>query len=553
MGDMLLIYPPGARSTEPPLGIARLASFLEDAGQEAVCLDLCQEALEYLLGLEADSSAEDTWTRGALKRRGRAMETILDRGSYGSRDRYNRAVHDIERALGALSSPSGAEASLADYRDSRLSPLRAGDLRWSADHFEENLFYPLFEKRIEESLEASVDPWIGLSINFLSQALCAFAIIGYIKARHPRARIAIGGGLVTSWARVSSFDIRRGFEGLIDAAIEGPGEEGLARLFGLEPSLSLPPLFSGFNGLRYFAPTRIIPYNFSWGCPWKNCAFCPEKAEDAPYRGTRAEGAPAALSTLAELYSPGLLHFTDNEVSPLYLAAMAASGLPSRPWYGFARFSRRLLDPSFCAALAASGCVMLQLGLESGDQEVLDAMGKGTRLEEIEAILINLRSASIGTYAYLLFGTPSEDRESALRTRDFVARLAPYIDFLNVAVFNLPSKGPEASSLRTKAFYEGELSLYREFEHPRGWNRSEVRRFIADDFESRPEIRAIASRTPPVFTSNHAPFFLPSGSFPLTPPPSPLNLQGEGPWTSSNSSRRNSYSAPDRGSSPEDT
>lgn len=518
MGDMLLIYPPGARSTEPPLGIARLAAFLKDAGKDAVCLDLCQEGLEYLLGLEADMPKADTWTRGALKRRVRAAETLLDPASYGSRDKYNRAVHDLERALRALSSPSGAVASLADYRDSKLSPLRAEDLKASAAAFEENVFYPLFERRIDETLGDSADSWVGISINFLSQALCAFAIIGFLKARHPRARIAIGGGLVTSWARGSSFDLRRAFGSLIDAAIEGPGEEGLARLFGIEPKMSLAPDFSGLRGLRYFAPTEIIPYNFSWGCPWKNCSFCPERAEDLPYRGTKAEGALAALSGLGELYSPGLLHFTDNEVSPLYLSAMADSGLPSRPWYGFARFSSRLLDPDFCAALAASGCVMLQLGLESGDQAVLDGMGKGTRLEDIEAILANLKSSSIGTYAYLLFGTPSEDREAALRTRDFVARLAPSIDFLNVALFNLPSRSLEAAALRTRAFYEGELSLYREFEHPRGWNRSEVRRFIAEDFGSEGAIRGILARTPPVFTSNHAPFFLPSPPLPAAFP-----------------------------------
>jgi hypothetical protein len=33
---------------------------------------------------------------------------------------------------------------------------------------------------------------------------------------------------------------------------------------------------------------------------------------------------------------------------------------------------------------------MLQLGLESADQEVLDAMGKGTELGEIDRILENL-------------------------------------------------------------------------------------------------------------------------------------------------------------------
>jgi hypothetical protein len=151
---------------------------------------------------------------------------------------------------------------------------------------------------------------------------------------------------------------------------------------------------------------------------------------------------------------------------------------------------------------------MLQLGLESADQGVLDALGKGTRLEEIARILENLAASSICAYVYVLFGTPSEDRGAAMRTRDFIAGHSGEIGFINVAVFNLPASGAEARELETKAFYEGDLSLYLDFKHPKGWDRAEVREFLVRDFESVPEIRAIERRTPPVFTSSHAPFFV---------------------------------------------
>ena len=59
-------------------------------------------------------------------------------------------------------------------------------------------------------------------------------------------------------------------------------------------------------------------------------------------------------------------------------------------WYGFARFTNQLSDLEFCRALYRSGCRMLNLGLESGDQSVLDAMGKGTDLETASRILTGL-------------------------------------------------------------------------------------------------------------------------------------------------------------------
>jgi hypothetical protein len=510
---MLLIYPPAARSTEPPLGLARIAAFVKSRGGEASCLDLCREGLDYLLGLELLAAEDDTWTRRALKGRSRAAQSLREIETYGDRDRYGRAVSDLGRALRAVSRPFRAEASLADYRDEVRSPLRLEDLRDAAAKYEENAFYPLLESRLAPALAEIRDGWVGISVNFLSQALCAFSIMGFIKARRPDLKIAIGGGLVTSFMRVSGFELPKAFPSLVDLAVAGRGEEGLEALFGaeagardsIEPGLSAE--FDDFPFEAYSSPTRILPYNFSWGCPWKRCAFCPEKAEDLPYRGIPAPEAIAQIVGLCERYSPGLIHFTDSEVSPLYLSAMA-SAPKMACWYGFARFSRRLLDPAFCRSLAASGCIMLQLGLESGDQAVLDRMGKGTRLEEIEAILGNLKDASIGTYIYLLFGTPAEDRDAALRTRDFVAKHAGEIDFLNTAVFNLPATGEEAKSLATTSFYEGELSLYREFRHPAGWDRSSIRKFLAADFESEPQIRAVLRRTPPIFTSSHAPFFL---------------------------------------------
>ena len=102
---------------------------------------------------------------------------------------------------------------------------------------------------------------------------------------------------------------------------------------------------------------------------------------------------------------------------------------------------------------------------------------------------------------------PPENETSARKTMDFTLAQAPNIDFLNLAIFNLPAHGREAAVLQTMDFYKGDLSLYREFDHPRGWNRDRVRRFLSATFKKAPPIRTIIHRDPPFFTSNHAPFF----------------------------------------------
>ena len=148
---------------------------------------------------------------------------------------------------------------------------------------------------------------------------------------------------------------------------------------------------------------------------------------------------------------------------------------------------------------------MLKLGLESGDQGLLDALGKGIDLGTAAQALEALTRAGIGTYVYLLFGTPKEDLASARKTLAFVAGHSAFISFLNLAIFNLPVNCEEAHDLDLRAFYDGDLSLYTDFVHPHGWGRREVRAFLAGEFKGHPAIRPILLRQPLLFTSNHAP------------------------------------------------
>jgi radical SAM superfamily enzyme YgiQ (UPF0313 family) len=197
----------------------------------------------------------------------------------------------------------------------------------------------------------------------------------------------------------------------------------------------------------------------------------------------------------------------DNAIQPALLKALADEPIGA-PWYGFVRFERQLEDPSFCNRLRQSGCTLLKIGLESGEQAVLDALAKGTRLDAASTILTNLKTAGIASYVYLLFGTPAEDRLAAERTLAFTVEHSDRIDFLNLAVFNLPVNSPDASDMPTRDFYTGDLSFYQDFDHPRGWDRSRVRNFVEKEFRKHPRIARIVRRDPPVFTSNHAPFFV---------------------------------------------
>jgi radical SAM superfamily enzyme YgiQ (UPF0313 family) len=250
-----------------------------------------------------------------------------------------------------------------------------------------------------------------------------------------------------------------------------------------------------------------LPYSGSTGCYWNRCEFCPEKAEGNPYVPIPVKQVISDLKSLAEETDPMLMHLLDNAISPVLLDALSGDNIGT-PWYGFARISPHLTDPDFCVSLKRAGCVMLKLGIESGEQDVLDRLQKGINIDKASVVLRNLKKAGISTYVYLIFGTPAETETGARKTLEFTVKHSDSIDFLNLAIFNMPICGVPDPGIETRSFYDGDLSLYTDFTHPDGWDRKRVRLFLENEFRRHPAVSAILKNDPPVFTSNHAPFFV---------------------------------------------
>lgn len=504
---MLLIFPPIAKACEPPAGVAKLASALHAHGIPCRVLDANLEGQLWLM--KQPLPADDTWTRRAGKNLARNLAALYDRGTYRSPDRYSRAVGEVNRVLAVAACKSGATLGLADYQHEKLSPLRSGDLLEAARHPEQNPFFRWFSARLPHILaEPTQAPVrvVGFSLNYLSQALCTFAMIGFIRREFPALRISLGGGLVTSWLQRPGW--QNPFGGLVDQMVAGPGERPLLSLLGVEglSDRHVTPDYSVLPHHEYLSPGFILPYSSATGCYWNHCSFCPELAEGNRYRPVPVQRALADLHELTARTGPLLIHLLDNAISPALMRALVATPPPA-PWYGFARFEEELADADFCLALRRSGCVMLKLGLESGDQGVLDRLHKGIDLGQASRILKNLQRAGIAVYLYLLFGTPAETLTEARRTLEFVVRHREAIGFMNLALFNMPMAGDETAMYETEPFYEGDLSLYTAFRHPRGWDRKEVRQFLANEFRREPAVAAILKSDPPYFSSNHAPLF----------------------------------------------
>lgn len=529
--DLLLIHPPAARPAEPPLGTAVLLSHLRREGATAEAIDANLEAYLYLLDGDRLSASAGPSPRTSLRRAvrnvPRALSFLRSPGAGTSFSRYAAAARHLNTALSSYRGGSGRERwTLGDYVHGDLSEFSPRDLSLAATGAADTVFSGYFREALLPRVERMRPRGVAISVNYRHQVLPAFELAGALRRRLPGVKVYGGGGMFTSW-RSALRDMKPGFLPF-DRIGFGPGESALAALaagastgggvfFEDGEAVEFLPDF-GFAPLRaYLSPEPVLPVAATRGCYWRRCRFCPEAvAPSHPFRASDAGRFPALLRALSDRYGVRRFHLTDNAIPVEILRSITerAGSLSGLSWHGFARFERDLLDPEFAAALAAAGCAMLQLGLESGSQPLLDRMGKGTRVADASSILSNLSRAGIGAYVYVMLGAPGETRADAERTLRFLSEHAEAIGFLNLSILNLPREASwpglsEGDPSREDGYPdEGEpLGLYRPIPAAGGWGRTQARRFLRERILRDPAIRAIAARTPPWFGDSHAFFF----------------------------------------------
>ncbi len=524
--EVLLINPPAGKPCEPPLGLAVLLGHLRARGLTAGAIDANLDASLYLLDedrLRAAAGANPpTALRRAVNHASRALALLRSPAACVLFDRYQSAVHHLDLALSAYCGAGGDERlSLGDYRHGCLSEFVPADLERVSRGEVGTLFDDYLRTVLLPRIAEAAPRLLAISVNYLHQVLPAFALAGLLRRAFPDIPVVGGGGLFSCWRTVlKEKDLRFS---AFSRIVFGPGEASLTALaegragadYYLEDgsTIAFVPDFSFAPLGAYLSPVPVLPVSASRGCYWRRCLFCPEAASPTHPYGVSPGSFVELLRGLATRYGVRHFHLTDNALPPAILRELAAhpQAMAGLGWHGFVRFEPELLDQDFVRGLAASGCRMLQLGLESGSQAVLDRLQKGTRVEQAARMLANLHGAGIRTYVYVMLGTPGETAADAELTLRFLEEQGALIDYLNLAIMNLPRESPllvdpAAVGITASAplAEDAPLGLYRSFVSSTGWGRSEARRFLQQKLLGSPTIRAAVNRVPSRFTSNHA-------------------------------------------------
>jgi p-methyltransferase len=166
---------------------------------------------------------------------------------------------------------------------------------------------------------------------------------------------------------------------------------------------------------QYLHP--VFPMRGSRGCPFK-CGFC----NFGPGRAFRLKPPEIFSKEIEALVNTGIvkvIRFTDDNLfldrkqAETYCRHILKSA-PGVQWTSFIRASSITRDN--VTLLKDSGCVLAQIGIESGDRNILKAMNKRATPEMYLEAIDLLNSQGISTQLYIIIGYPRETRETIENT-----------------------------------------------------------------------------------------------------------------------------------------
>jgi radical SAM superfamily enzyme YgiQ (UPF0313 family) len=166
----------------------------------------------------------------------------------------------------------------------------------------------------------------------------------------------------------------------------------------------------------------------SRGCPYA-CMFCANKL--LTKRTYRLRSIPSVIEEIdyyLEHYRiDQLMIFDDNfavdKKRTLELCAeFVRRGYPEKfNWWTEARVD--VLDEEILTAMKRAGCSIISLGLESGNQRLLDLIKKNITLEQTRKTVEIIHKVGIKSRASFILGLPTETREESLQTIRFAYSL----------------------------------------------------------------------------------------------------------------------------------
>ncbi|MEM2953215.1 MAG: radical SAM protein [Candidatus Bathyarchaeia archaeon] len=197
--------------------------------------------------------------------------------------------------------------------------------------------------------------------------------------------------------------------------------------------------FPAFNLLslekyRLFGKT-YLPIITSRGCPF-HCTFCLAwRLAGRKFRARGPNNVLMELELLRDKYGADAVTFYDDtftfdrERTRKICEEMKRRNF-KLPWDCRTRVDS--ISENLLALMRAANCQLIHFGVESGSQKILNAMRKGTTVEQNERAIKWAKKAGILVAVSVIIGYPGENENTIKETMDFIKKTEP--DYVYVCV-----------------------------------------------------------------------------------------------------------------------
>jgi radical SAM superfamily enzyme YgiQ (UPF0313 family) len=183
---------------------------------------------------------------------------------------------------------------------------------------------------------------------------------------------------------------------------------------------------------RYFDPILKNPFTFilgGRGCPYR-CAFCnwPQVLTGSKYRLRSAQNIIEEIKNISQQYKFRSMLFNDdtftaNRKHAIEVCDRLIDSKLNADWACYARADDG--DEEFLRKLRHAGCYMLKIGVESGNQQILDNIKKGYDLSKVRQAISRMKKSGFQVHATFVFGLPGETQETIRETIAFAKTVSP--------------------------------------------------------------------------------------------------------------------------------
>jgi anaerobic magnesium-protoporphyrin IX monomethyl ester cyclase len=177
--------------------------------------------------------------------------------------------------------------------------------------------------------------------------------------------------------------------------------------------------------IRGFGRIRSTNLISSRGCPY-SCTFCFKDMWGHKWRGRSPENIIREMEFLHDAYDVNGYFFNDDTFvldreRVFELCRQLVEKQLKIVWYCNGRVN--LMTEELLAAMYAAGCRGIAYGIESGNQQILNAMKKNETLDQVREVVAWTKRAGIHVTGYFMLGMLGETRATIRETMAFAREL----------------------------------------------------------------------------------------------------------------------------------